>query len=37
MTCLRFAFDEEEKTDLRIDIGFGRGTSGVYFAVSQAF
>jgi len=23
--------------DLRMDIGFGRGTTGVYFAVDQAF
>lgn len=34
---LRFTFDEEEKMDLRMDVGFGRGTAGVYFAVNQAF
>ena len=34
---LRFLFDEEEKMDLRMDVGFGRGSSGVYFSVYQAF
>lgn len=34
---LRFTFDEDEKMDLRMDVGFGRGTSGVYFSVYQAF
>ena len=34
---IRFRFDEEQKLDLRADLGFGRGTSGVYFSVNQAF
>jgi outer membrane protein assembly factor BamA len=34
---LRFVFDQVEKMDLRMDVGFGRGTSGVYFGVNQAF
>jgi hypothetical protein len=34
---LRFSFDDEEKMDLRADVGFGRGTSGIYFAINQAF
>ncbi|MCW8804453.1 MAG: outer membrane protein assembly factor [Ignavibacteriaceae bacterium] len=34
---IRFRFDELQKLDLRADIGFGRGTSGVYFSVNQAF
>jgi hypothetical protein len=34
---LRFQFDEAEKIDIRADFGFGKGTSGVYFDVQQAF
>jgi outer membrane protein assembly factor BamA len=34
---IRFRFDELQKLDLRADIGFGRGTNGVYFSVNQAF
>jgi len=34
---IRFRFDELQKLDLRADIGFGRGTSGIYFSVNQAF
>ncbi|NNL19900.1 MAG: BamA/TamA family outer membrane protein [Ignavibacteriaceae bacterium] len=34
---IRFRFDEEQKLDLRVDVGFGRGTNGVYFSVNQAF
>lgn len=34
---IRFRFDEAQKLDLRVDVGFGRGTSGVYFSVNQAF
>jgi outer membrane protein assembly factor BamA len=34
---LRFSFDDAEKMDLRADMGFGRGTSGIYFAINQAF
>lgn len=34
---LRFQFDVAEKIDIRADFGFGKGTSGVYFDVQQAF
>jgi len=34
---LRFRFDEKEKLDLRVDLGLGKNTSGVYFGVKQVF
>ncbi|RKY91825.1 MAG: hypothetical protein DRQ01_07095 [Ignavibacteriae bacterium] len=34
---IRFRLDELEKLDLRLDVGFGRGTDGIYFSVNQAF
>jgi outer membrane protein assembly factor BamA len=34
---LRYQFDLTEKIDVRADFGFGKGTSGVYFDVQQAF
>ncbi len=34
---IRFRFDELQKLDLRADVGFGKGTSGIYFSVNQAF
>ena len=34
---LRFRIDETELLDLRIDIGFGKNTSGFYFHYNQAF
>ena len=34
---LRFAFDEEEKINIRMDMGFGENTSGVYFSLEEAF
>lgn len=34
---LRFRFDEKEKLDLRVDLGLGKGTSGVYFGAKQVF
>ena len=34
---LRYQFDLAEKIDVRADFGFGKGTSGVYFDVQQAF
>lgn len=34
---IRFRFDELQKLDLRVDIGFGKATSGIYFSVNQAF
>lgn len=34
---IRFRIDELEKLDLRFDVGFGRGTHGIYFSINQAF
>ena len=34
---LRFKFNEAEKVNIRMDIGFGKGTSGVYFGMEEAF
>jgi hypothetical protein len=34
---LRFLFDKEQKINLRMDIGFGRNTNGVYFGIEEAF
>jgi len=34
---IRFRFDDEELMDLRADVGFGKGTSGFYFSLNQAF
>ena len=34
---LRFKFNRAEKVNLRADIGFGRGTNGVYFGLEEAF
>jgi outer membrane protein assembly factor BamA len=34
---LRFLFDKKEKIYLRMDIGFGKGTSGFYFSIFEAF
>jgi len=34
---LRFVFDEENRINLRMDIGFGRNTSGIYFGLDEAF
>ena len=34
---IRFRFDELQKMDLRVDFGFGKETSGVYFSINQAF
>ena len=34
---LRFAFNKDEKVNLRMDIGFGRSTNGVYFGLEEAF
>lgn len=34
---LRFKFNRTEKVNLRADIGFGRGTNGVYFGLEEAF
>jgi len=34
---VRYRFDLIEKLDLRMDIGFGKNTSGVYFSANQAF
>lgn len=34
---LRFSFDQEQKVNLRVDLGLGRDTSGVYFGLEEAF
>jgi outer membrane protein assembly factor BamA len=34
---LRFVFDKEEKVNVRMDLGFGKKTSGIYFALEEAF
>jgi len=34
---LRVAFNRAEKVNLRVDVGFGRHTSGVYFQLEEAF
>jgi outer membrane protein assembly factor BamA len=34
---LRFLFNEEEKINLRMDIGFGENTNGIYFGMEEAF
>jgi len=34
---IRFRFDELEKVEVRMDVGFGKGTSGIYFDINQAF
>ena len=34
---VRFRIDELQKLDLRVDVGFGRDTNGIYFSVNQAF
>ena len=34
---LRYAFDEKENLNIRMDIGFGKNTSGVYFSFEEAF
>ena len=34
---LRYLFDATEKVNIRIDVGFGRNTSGLYFTANEAF
>jgi hypothetical protein len=34
---LRFVFNQDESINLRMDLGFGKNTSGVYFALEEAF
>jgi outer membrane protein assembly factor BamA len=34
---LRFLFNQRDKVNLRVDLGFGDDTSGVYFGVEEAF
>lgn len=34
---LRFMLDRKEKLTLRVDAGFGSGTSGIYFDIREAF
>jgi outer membrane protein assembly factor BamA len=34
---LRYMMDEEEKLNLRVDLGFGKNAFGVYFSIEEAF
>ncbi len=34
---LRYLFDRQEHINVRADVGFGPGTSGVYFSIEEAF
>ena len=34
---LRLLFNRDEKVNLRVDVGIGRETSGVYFDLEEAF
>lgn len=34
---LRFVFDPKQRLNLRLDFGFGRDTSGIYFTAAEAF
>jgi len=34
---IRFRIDELQKVEVRMDLGFGRGTSEIYFDINQAF
>ena len=34
---LRFRINELQKIEVRMDVGFGRGTNGIYFDINQAF
>lgn len=34
---IRYMLNPEEKLNIRLDIGFGKGTTGVYFTASEAF
>ena len=34
---LRFVFNQAQKINLRMDVGFGRGSSGLYFGLEEAF
>ncbi len=34
---LRYVFDEKERLTVRADFAFGKNTSGVYFAIQEAF
>lgn len=34
---LRYMMDEDEKLNLRVDVGFGKNAFGVYFSIEEAF
>ena len=34
---LRFVFDKDEQINVRMDLGYGKGTSGIYFSLEEAF
>jgi len=33
----RYIFDKEERLTVRADFGFGKNTSGIYFAMQETF
>jgi hypothetical protein len=34
---LRYTMNESERVNIRLDYGFGRGSSSFYFSVTEAF
>ncbi len=34
---LRFLFDQKQRINLRVDLGFGRDSNGIYFGLEEAF
>ena len=34
---LRYMFDKDERINIRFDVAFGKNTSGIYFAIKEAF
>jgi hypothetical protein len=34
---LRYAIDKKEKLNLRLDVGFGHHSYGLYFNITEAF
>ena len=34
---IRFLFNKEQKINLRVDLGLGKNTSGIYFSIEEAF
>ena len=34
---IRFALDEDDKINIRLDMGFGQNTNGFYLTIGEAF